>query len=179
MVNKSNIPHQSLGDFHAAQNPHQGHQGISGWQPQMTQPLGTQSLGACALQSNLGAAIPAQQSPPKVGTPVEYQRSRVHARPILVYSRICQACRLLQPGRHKPPPFCRTKLLPRPILLSWAKKRNRRKSYWKPRPVRFLNARRSVVVSRSWNATSTNAIYRLTSTAGNQAAIQPRAVLIC
>lgn len=63
MVNKPGIPCQSLGDFLPAQNSHQGYQGpgIANWHPQMT----TQSLGACALQSSMGAAIPPQQSPPK------------------------------------------------------------------------------------------------------------------
>jgi hypothetical protein len=176
MANKPDIPRQSLGDFRAAQNSHQGHQGITGWHPQMTQ-----SLGTCALQSSLGTTIPPQQSPPKVGTPVEYQRSRVHARPIFVYSHRIQTCRPLhwQPSHHNPPPCCPTKMLPRPFLLLWAKKRNRRKSYWKPRLVRFLNARRSAAGSRNWNAIFTNAIYHLTSTAGNLTAIQPRADFIC
>jgi hypothetical protein len=57
------VPSQSSTDFHAAQLSHQGHQG---WHPHMTQ-----SLGACALQTSLQAAIPPQQSPPKVGTPVK------------------------------------------------------------------------------------------------------------
>jgi hypothetical protein len=66
MANKPDIPRQSLANFYAAQNSHQGHdQGITGWHPQMTQ-----SLGACALHS-LQVAIPPQQSPPKVGTPVK------------------------------------------------------------------------------------------------------------
>ncbi|KAF8500868.1 hypothetical protein F5888DRAFT_1309200 [Russula emetica] len=60
MANKPDIPRQSLADFYAAQNSHQGHdQGITGWHPQMTQ-----SLGACALHG-LQVAIPPQQSPPK------------------------------------------------------------------------------------------------------------------
>ena len=57
------LPSQSSADFHAAQLSHQGHQG---WHPHMPQ-----SLGACALQTSLQAAIPPQQSPPKVGTPVK------------------------------------------------------------------------------------------------------------
>jgi len=57
MANKPDIPRQSLADFHAAQNSHQG---ITGWEPQMTQ-----SLGTCALQSSLQAAILPHQSPPK------------------------------------------------------------------------------------------------------------------
>jgi hypothetical protein len=64
MANKPDIPRQSLAYFHAVQNSHQG---TTGWDTQMTQ-----SLGACALQSSLQAAIPPQQSPPKVGTPVKY-----------------------------------------------------------------------------------------------------------
>ena len=176
MTNKPDIPRQSLGDFRAAQNSHQGHRGVTGWDPQMTQ-----SLVACALQSSLGAAIPPQQSPPKVGTPVKYQRSCVHARPILAYSRICQTRRPLQPSHHNPPPCCPTKMLPPSILLLWAKKRDQRKLYWKLRQrlVRFLNARRSAAVSRSWNAISTSDTYHLTSTASNPAAMQPRAVFIC
>jgi len=67
MANQPDIPRQSLGDFYVAQNSYQGHQGITGWNPQMTQ-----SLGGYALQSTLQAATPPQQSPPKVGTPVKY-----------------------------------------------------------------------------------------------------------
>jgi hypothetical protein len=174
MANKPDIPCQSLRDFHVPQNSHQGPQGIMGWHPQMTQ-----SLGACARQPSLGVVIPPRQSPPKVETHVKYQRSRVHARPILVYSRIHQTCRPLQPNRHNPPPCCSSKMFCPPILLLWAKKRNRRKLYRKPRLVRFLDARRSVAVSRSRNAIFTSVICHLISTASNPAAIQPQAVFIC
>jgi hypothetical protein len=69
MANKPNISHQSSATFYVAQNPHQAYQGLTRWHPQI--PQMTQSLGASALQSNLQADMPPQQSPPKVRTPVK------------------------------------------------------------------------------------------------------------
>ena len=96
-----------LADFRPAQNSHQGHQETMGW------PRTTQSLGACALQPSFQAAIPTQQPLPKVGTCQVYQRSRIHLQRILVYSRICQTCRPLQPSlsRRNPPLRCPSKTL--------------------------------------------------------------------
>ncbi len=64
MAHEPDIPRQSLADFHVAPSPHQG---ITGWGPQSTQ-----SLSGYALQSGVQAVTPLQQSPPEVGTPVEY-----------------------------------------------------------------------------------------------------------
>jgi len=61
---KPEIPRQPLAYFHATQNSQEV---ITGWHHQTTQ-----SLGACALQPGLQMAIPPQQPPPKVGTPVKY-----------------------------------------------------------------------------------------------------------
>ena len=95
-------------------------------------------------------------------------RFRVHAQSFLMYSRICQNCRVLHLSFHYLPP----KKNHPPSTLQRTKHRKqpgRRKPHLRQKAVRFINVGRCTAGHRSWNAISGSITSHITSTASNRA----------